>query len=180
MNIDTGALDRAIHKVPDFPKPGVLFYDITGILAEPPVFASVIDYYAERYRAHPPKAIAAIDSRGFIFASPIAYKLRVPLLLVRKSGKLPRKTVRASFSLEYGKDEVELNPEDVPHGPVVLFDDLLATGGTAKAASSLLEAQGASIMEIAGVIGLEFLPFAKTLEQYKIKYLVSYQTESVK
>ncbi len=172
------SIDNAIHKISHFPKQGVIFYDITGILICPAVFAEIVDYYVNRYATAIPKAIAAIDSRGFLFASPVAYALKVPLLLVRKSGKLPRKTIKRKFALEYGEDEVELNPDDVPQGNVVLFDDLLATGGTAQAACFLLESQGARIQEIASIIALDFLPYAKTLEEYKIHYLISYDTES--
>ncbi len=171
-------IDKVIHKVPHFPKQGVLFYDITGILASPEVFTEVVDYYVRRYQEPLPEAIVAIDSRGFLFASPVAYALKVPLLLIRKSGKLPRKTVKRKFALEYGEDEVELNPDDIPKGKVVLFDDLLATGGTAKAACLLLESQGARVQEIASIIALDFLPYAKTLEEYAIHYLISYSTEA--
>lgn len=171
-------IDDAIHKVPHFPKPNVLFYDITGILTRPDVFAKVVDYYAARYATMLPEAIAAVDSRGFLFASPVAYALKVPLLLVRKSGKLPRKTVKRKFALEYGEDEVELNPDDVPHGNVILFDDLIATGGTAKAACLLLQSQGARVQEIASIIALDFLPYAKTLEEYTVHYLISYAAQS--
>ena len=171
-------LDNAILKVKDFPKPGVLFYDITGILLQPKVFAQVIDEYKERYKNKGISAIAAIDSRGFIFASPVAYELQIPLLLIRKAGKLPRKTQKKTFTLEYGTDEVELHPEDVPHGKVVLFDDLLATGGTAKAACELLEENGAKVEEVASIIALDFLPFAETLANRKWHALISYDTET--
>ena len=171
-------LDNAILKVKDFPKPGVLFYDITGILLQPKVFAQVIDEYKERYKNKEISAIAAIDSRGFIFASPVAYELQIPLLLIRKAGKLPRKTQKKAFTLEYGMDEVELHPEDVPHGKVVLFDDLLATGGTAKAACELLEENGAKVEEVASIIALDFLPFAETLTNRKWHALISYDTET--
>ncbi len=176
--MDKTALDNAILKVKDFPKPGILFYDITGILLQPTVFAQVIDEYEERYRNSGIAAIVAIDSRGFIFASPVAYKLQLPLLLVRKAGKLPRKTQRKSFSLEYGADEVELHPEDVPHGKVVLFDDLLATGGTARAACELLEANGAQVEEVASIIALDFLPFEEALANRKWHALISYSSET--
>ncbi len=176
--MDKTMLDNAILKVKDFPKPGIVFYDITGILLQPTVFAQVIDEYEERYRNRGIAAIVAIDSRGFIFASPVAYKLQLPLLLVRKAGKLPRKTQRKSFSLEYGTDEVELHPDDVPHGKVVLFDDLLATGGTARAACELLEENGAQVEEVASIIALDFLPFEKALANRKWHALISYSSET--
>ncbi len=175
--MDKDILDSAIYKVKDFPKKGVLFYDITGILSNPDVFAMVIDEYCARYQGKDIKAIVAVDSRGFIFASPVAYALRIPLILIRKSGKLPRKTVSKEFSLEYGKDEVELNPDDVPQGKVILFDDLLATGGTARASCELLEENGARIEEVASIIALDFLPYAEVLKKYAYHYLISYSTE---
>lgn len=172
-------IERAIHKVPNFPKPGILFYDITGILTNSKIFSYTIDYYCDRYTHNRPEAIAAIDSRGFIFASPVAYALQLPLVLIRKSGKLPRKTISQEFDLEYGKDKIELNPEDVPKGNIILFDDLLATGGTAKAACMLLESQHARIQEIASIIALDFLPYKETLKGYPLHYLVSYSTDKI-
>lgn len=170
-------LDEAIYKVRDFPKKGVLFYDITGILARPEVFSAIIDEYYERYAHENLEAIATIDSRGFIFAAPVAYRLKVPLLLIRKSGKLPRKTESIKFDLEYASSEVELNPDDVRKGKIVLFDDLLATGGTARASCELLEKNGAEIFEIASIIALDFLPYAEVLKKYKLHFLISYSTE---
>lgn len=172
-------IDNAIYKVADFPKPGILFYDITGILTNAKVFSLIIDYYYERYVNDKPLAIAAIDSRGFIFASPVAYLLKLPLLLLRKSGKLPRKTISQEFDLEYGTDALELNPDDIPRGNIVLFDDLLATGGTAKAACVLLESQKAKVQEIASIIALDFLPYKEMLTGYKLHFMVSYDSEKV-
>ncbi len=173
-------LDNVIHKVPHFPKQGVLFYDITGILTNPAAFSAATDYFIDRYRENIPSAIAAIDSRGFLFASPVAYMLKVPLILVRKLGKLPRKTIRRSFVLEYGEDTVEVNPDDISRGDnVVIFDDLLATGGTARATCDLFLSQGVVIQEVAGIIGLEFLSFKEVLNDVPIHYLVSYNTEKV-
>lgn len=177
--MDRLTLDEAIHKVPNFPKEGVLFYDITGILTNSKVFGQVIDYYYERYKDNPPLVIAAIDSRGFLFAAPVAYKLQIPLVLIRKCGKLPRKTIQASFELEYGQDIIEVNPEDIPEGNVVLFDDLLATGGTAQAACKLLVSQNAVIQEIASIIALDFLPYKEALKDYPFHYLISYDSEHV-
>lgn len=178
MYMDKNFIEQSIHKVPNFPKEGILFYDITGILTNPEAFSQIIDYYADRYKDNRPDMIAAIDSRGFLFASPVAYALKIPLLLIRKAGKLPRATISEEFALEYGTDKVELNPDDVSDGTnVVLFDDLFATGGTAKAACNLLERQGANIQEIAGIIALDFLPYKETLSQYTLHYIVSYNSE---
>ncbi len=172
-------VDDAIFKVENFPKPGVLFYDITGILINPKVFCTLIDYYKERYKDSKVHAIVAVDSRGFLFASPVAYALGLPLILVRKTGKLPRPTISQSYELEYGEATVEVNPDDIPKGPVVLFDDLIATGGTAKASCMLLESQGAQIYEIAAIIALDFLPYKDVLSQYALHSIVSYSSEKV-
>ena len=178
--MDRTVIDNAIHKVPNFPKQGVLFYDITGILSNTDVFKQIVDYYCERYKHKHIDAIAAIDSRGFIFGAPVAYTLGIPLILVRKKGKLPRATVKKEFSLEYGTDMIEVHTEDIPkNGNIILFDDLLATGGTAYAAASLLTEHSAKVLEIASIIALDFLPYAEVLKAYPFHYLISYNTEKM-
>lgn len=176
---DFDVLDAAIRKVPDFPKPGILFYDITGILARPDAFKYTIDRMEERYRDGRIDAIGAVEARGFIFAAPLAARLGVPLILIRKKGKLPGKTIERSFELEYGTDTVELHPEDVPPGArVLLVDDLIATGGTIKAAAALVEDASAQVAEIFSVVALPFLPFRQALSAYKVHYLIAYENES--
>lgn len=176
---DFDVLDPAIRKVPDFPKPGILFYDITGILAKPEAFQYCIDRMEDRYRDSGISAIGAVEARGFIFAAPLAIRLGLPLILIRKQGKLPGRTIERSFDLEYGEDVVELHPEDVPNGAkVLLVDDLIATGGTIRAAAELVEDAGASVQEIFSVVALPFLPFEDALEDYPVHYLLSYKSES--
>ena len=176
---DFDVLDPAIRKVSDFPKPGILFYDITGILAKPEAFQYCIDRMEERYRERGISAIGAVEARGFIFAAPLAVRLGIPLILIRKKGKLPGKTIERSFDLEYGQDVVELHPEDVPpNAKVLLVDDLIATGGTIHAAAQLVEDAGATVEEIFSVVALPFLPFEEALKEYSVHYLIAYQSES--
>jgi adenine phosphoribosyltransferase len=171
-------LDGAIRKIPDFPKPGILFYDVTGILARPEAFRYCVDCALERYGGDGIGGVAAIEARGFVFAAPVAYALRIPLILVRKKGKLPGKTFGARFSLEYGEDEVEVHRADVVAGSeVLLIDDLIATGGTLKAACSLLEQGGARVAGIFGVVGLSFLHYDRALEGYAVHTLIQYHGE---
>lgn len=170
-------LDSAIRKVPDFPKPGIIFYDITGILVNPEAFSYCVDKMEELYRGRV-DAVAAVESRGFIFAAPLAQRLGIPMILIRKKGKLPGKTISRSFALEYGEDTIEVHPQDVPDGArVLLLDDLIATGGTLKAASELLEEAGGRIVEIFGVVGLPFLNYGDKLEGRTITTLVDYHGE---
>jgi adenine phosphoribosyltransferase len=171
-------LDRAIRKVADFPKPGVLFYDITGILTDPQAFRYCVDRLVERYRGDNLEGIAAIEARGFVFAAPAAYALRVPLILVRKRGKLPGAAHRARFALEYGEDEIEVHRADVRAGQrVLLVDDLIATGGTIRAACGLLEQAGARVVGVFAVVGLPFLNYAPVLSGYPVQTLIQYHGE---
>jgi adenine phosphoribosyltransferase len=171
-------LDRAIRKVPDFPKPGVLFYDITGILASPEAFAFCVERITEEAAALWPEGIAAIESRGFVFAAPAAFSLKLPLILIRKKGKLPGPSYRARFALEYGEDQIEVQRHDVRGGQrVLLVDDLIATGGTLKAACGLLEGAGAEVVGIFAVVGLPFLHYDRVLSGYPVRTLIQYQGE---
>ena len=171
-------LDEVIRKIPDFPKPGVLFYDITSIMMEPEAFKWVIDKMVEIYRDQSIGAIAAVESRGFIFGAPLAEKLGIPLILIRKSGKLPGDTIRTSYKLEYGEAEIEIHIADIPKGEnVLIVDDLLATGGTLKAAAELLVEGGAKVTDVFCVIGLPFLNYDKILNKLKITTLINYNSE---
>jgi adenine phosphoribosyltransferase len=173
-------IEKAIRKVPDFPKPGVLFYDITGILVDPKAFASCIDAMEKVYAGTHVDAIAAIESRGFIFAAPFAIRRGLPLILLRKKGKLPGETFRISFTLEYGEDVLEVHRSDVRAGQkILLVDDLIATGGTLNAAAQLLALGGAKVIGIFGVVGLPFLHYGKVLADFPVKTLVEYTGESV-
>lgn len=171
-------LDAVIRKVPDFPKKGILFYDVTSILVNPEAFSYCIDTAYDRYADQNIHAIAAIDARGFVFGAVLAYRLGIPLLLVRKNGKLPGETYNKSFALEYGEDTVEIHKEDVPHGGrVLIVDDLIATGGTLRATAEILEQGGAEVAGIFAVIGLPFLDYAAMLDGYKVETLIDYQGE---
>jgi adenine phosphoribosyltransferase len=173
-------IEKAIRKVPDFPKPGVLFYDITGILVDPRAFAYCIDQMAALYANTGVEAVAAIESRGFIFAAPFAIRLGLPLILLRKKGKLPGETYRISFTLEYGEDVLEVHRADLrPGQKVLLVDDLIATGGTLSAAAQLLALGGAKVTGIFGVVGLPYLHYEKALGRFPVHTLVQYLGEGV-
>jgi len=171
-------LDNVIRKVPDFPKPGVLYYDITGILSVPTAFKYCIDRLEALCKGKNIDCIAGIEARGFIFAAPLALRLGVPLVLVRKLGKLPGKAYKKSFELEYGCDVVCVQEVDVKVAShVLLVDDLIATGGTLQAAASIFEEHGAKIVGVLGVIGLPFLNYEKALQKYPVDVLLEYDAE---
>jgi adenine phosphoribosyltransferase len=171
-------LDQAIRKVPDFPKPGILFYDITSILTNPQAFGYCIDRalsFCEEMKAD---TLAAVEARGFLFSAPVAHRLQLPLILVRKKGKLPGDTYRASFSLEYGEDEIEVHKADVAEGQrVLLVDDLIATGGTIKAAADLFSTAGTTVVGIFAVVGLPFLNYDEVLKDYEVRTLIKFHGE---
>jgi adenine phosphoribosyltransferase len=171
-------LDSVIRKVPDFPKEGVLFYDVTGILMNPKAFEYCIDRAGEIFDGQDLDAIAAIDARGFVFAAPLAYAMGLPLVLVRKNGKLPGETYRKKFALEYGEDEVEVHKSDVKAGQrVVIVDDLIATGGTLRATADILVEAGATVQGIFAIIGLPFLKYMDQLDGYTVHTLIDYHGE---
>lgn len=171
-------IENAIRKVADFPKPGVLFYDITGILVNPKAFRYCIDCMDKEYGSVELDAVAAIESRGFIFAAPFAVHRGLPLVLLRKKGKLPGETYGIDFTLEYGQDVLEVHRSDVGKGQkILLVDDLIATGGTLKAAAQLLALGGAKVIGIFGVVGLPFLHYERALAGYAVKTLVKYTSE---
>ena len=137
MNVEK--IKAVVRDIPDFPKPGIIYKDITPILQDGAIFSALIGYLAEPYRANMPKYVAGIESRGFIFGAALAAELGCGFIPVRKAGKLPYKTIRQSYSLEYGEATIEMHEDAAAAGDkIVLIDDLLATGGTAQAAVSLL------------------------------------------
>ncbi|AFG37951.1 adenine phosphoribosyltransferase [Spirochaeta africana] len=178
MKLDVD-LDQAIRKIPDFPKPGILFYDITSVLKDPAAFAYCINEAKTWINTLKPDAIAAIDARGFLFAAPVAKDLALPLIMVRKKGKLPGKVYSEDFALEYGTDTVEVHADDVPENArVVIVDDLIATGGTLAASARLFRKGGAQLAGVFGVIGLPFLGFHTVLQDMPVKTLVDYHSET--
>jgi adenine phosphoribosyltransferase len=171
-------LDSYIRRVPDFPKPGVLFYDITSILIRPEAFRYCIDSMAEIYKDRQINAVAAIEARGFLFAAPFAVRMGIPLLLIRKKGKLPGRKLTKAYELEYAQAEIEIHSDDVPRGgKVLLLDDLIATGGTLRAARELINASGGNVTNIFGVVGLPFMNFRKALGDIDIQTLIEYDSE---
>ena len=147
-----------IRSIPDFPKPGILFYDISTLLAHPKAWHATIERLAEAIRPHKPDVLAGIESRGFLLAAPLALALGTGFVMLRKQGKLPGITVRHTYALEYGTDTIEIQADAVEKGKrVVLVDDLLATGGTMAAAVKLLEQVGAVVPTAACIIELTFL-----------------------
>ncbi|MBI3073749.1 MAG: adenine phosphoribosyltransferase [Deltaproteobacteria bacterium] len=149
---------RLIRDVPDFPKPGILFRDITPLLGSPQALGEVVAAFAERYKSRGITRIVAIESRGFIFGAPLALHMGVGFSPVRKPGKLPAKTVSVTYDLEYGEGTLQMHEDAVTKvDRVLVIDDLLATGGTAEAAARLVTTCGASVAEFAFVIELDFL-----------------------
>ena len=168
---------KHIREVPDFPKKGILFYDITTLLANPEAFNSIINEMAKRVKDLKISKIAAIESRGFIFGAPLAQKLSLPFIPIRKPGKLPYKTKKHEYSLEYGTDSIEIHEDAVKKGDAVLLvDDLLATGGTIKAATALVEECGASVTGCLFAIELDFLKGKQSLTQYHVDSIIHYWT----
>jgi len=164
-----------IRNVPDFPKPGILFKDISTLLSDPKAFAITVDSLVEHFVGARIDAIVGIESRGFIFGAALAHRLNVSFVPVRKPGKLPAKTDRVAYSLEYGQAELEMHVDALSKGArVVIIDDLLATGGTAAAAAQLVKRRGAEVASFAFVVELEFLKGREKLGEIPVYSLVSY------
>jgi len=171
-------LDKYIRKIPDFPKRGILFYDITSILVNPEAYQYCIESMVDLYNDKHIEAVACIEARGFLFAAPFAVRMGIPLIPIRKKGKLPGITLSKKYDLEYAQAEIEVHREDVPPGRrILLVDDLIATGGTLSAAKALLNAGGAEVPGIFGVVGLAFLNYDKNLTPTPVTTLIDYQGE---
>jgi len=169
------AVRLAIRDVPDFPKPGVVFKDITPILADPRLFRQVIDALAERWRAERVQKIIGIESRGFVFAAPLAYALGAGLTIVRKPGKLPWRTISEAYALEYGEAVLEIHEDAfLPGERVLVVDDVLATGGTAEAVGRLVERQRAVLVGYSFVVNLAFLGGAARLGEDRVHALLGF------
>ncbi len=168
-------IERAIRNIPDFPKPGIQFKDITPVLADPRLFGGVVDLLIGKFRPGTVDAVVGIDARGFIFAAAVAVKLNAGFIPVRKKGKLPYKTHEQDYALEYGTASVAVHVDALkPGSRVLLIDDLLATGGTAAAAAELVKKLGAQILEISFLIELSFLHGKDKLKGYPVRSLVVY------
>jgi adenine phosphoribosyltransferase len=168
-------LRASVRDVPDFPKKGIVFKDITPILSDPALFRASIDLFLDRCRERKIDKIVGIDARGFVFGSAVAYELGVGFVPIRKRGKLPFKTDVASYSLEYGEAEMEMHVDAITPGEqIVLVDDLLATGGTSAAAAVLIRKAGGHLLEAQFLIELEFLNGRKRLESTPITSFLKY------
>jgi adenine phosphoribosyltransferase len=168
-------LKRYIREVPDFPKPGILFYDITTLLQNPLAMRMTVDRFVWMFAERQIQKVVGIESRGFMFAPIVAYNLNAGFVPVRKPGKLPYETIRESYDLEYGKDSVEMHKDAIQPGEhVLIVDDLVATGGTALAAARLVESLGGIVAGMGFIVELTFLPGRQKLEGYKVESLIQY------
>jgi len=166
-------IERAIRNIPDFPKPGIQFKDITPVLADARLFSGSIELMTQNYRPGMVDAVIGIDARGFIFAAAAAIKLHAGFVPIRKKGKLPYQTHEQEYNLEYGTATVAVHVDALkPGSRILLIDDLLATGGTAAAAAALTQKLGATILEISFLIELGFLNGRQKLKQYPVRSLV--------
>lgn len=169
------SLRSRIRDVPDFPKKGIVFKDITPILTDPQLFKQAVDALADHWRHKRISKLVGIESRGFIFAAPLAYTLNIGFAIVRKPGKLPWRTIRETYALEYGEGVLEMHEDAVNRGErVVVVDDLLATGGTAEAVSRLVSRQGGEVVGYSFVVELSFLHGAQRLGSENIHTLITF------
>ena len=158
-----------IRDIPDFPKPGILYKDITPLLAEPQAFADAIRQLCAHYEGQQVDAVAAAEARGFLFAAPMALNMKLPLVPLRKPGKLPYRTYSLKYDLEYGSAELHVHVDGISKGQrVLLVDDVLATGGTMKAACQLVQKAGGTVIGCAVLVELEFLKGRELLKPYEV------------
>ena len=178
MNPDIESIRRTIRDIPDFPKPGIVFKDITPLLADGPLFAKTIDLLAERYESQNVNTVLGIESRGFIIGAALAYRLGPGFSVVRKPGKLPYDTHAETYELEYGTDRLEIHVDGLaPRSRVVIADDLIATGGTAVATAALVSRLGGTVIECAFVIELTVLRGRQKLAPHGVYSLLQYDSE---
>lgn len=171
-------LKEYIRHVPDFPKKGITFYDITTLFENPTGFDMALSALEERIKPKNADRLVGIEARGFVVGAALADRMSLPFSLARKPGKLPYRKISETYSLEYGTDQLEMHVDAVKSGDrVVLVDDLIATGGTLAAVCKLVERMGGEVVSIASVIGLTFLPFGHKLAGYNIECLISYDSE---
>jgi adenine phosphoribosyltransferase len=178
MEQDIASIRQVIRDIPNFPKPGIVFRDITPLLGNGRLFKRTIDILAERYRSQKIDTVLGIESRGFIIGAALAYQLGAGFCVVRKPGKLPYETHKANYQLEYGTDSLEIHIDAIPHNArVVIADDLIATGGTAAATAELVAKLGGTVLECAFVIELSFLKGRERLKPHDVFSLVQYDSE---
>jgi adenine phosphoribosyltransferase len=172
---DSAELKKLIRGVPDFPKPGILFYDITTLLKDKVGFAMLIDELSHRYLGRQVDLVLGIEARGFIFGPALAYRLNAGFVPVRKPKKLPAEVARMTYDLEYGQDTLEVHKDAIQKGQsVIIVDDLLATGGTANATAKLVESLGGKVESLAFIVELDFLNGRKKLGNYDVMSLLHY------
>ena len=171
-------LKKYIRSVPNFPKPGINFYDITTLLQDPNGFDMALDAMETFAREKKTEKILVVESRGFLFGAALADRLKVGLALARKPGKLPYRTISAEYALEYGTDSLELHEDALAAGErVLIVDDLIATGGTLEAVCGMVEQLNAKVVGISAVIDLSFLPWREKLAAYDVDCLIAYDSE---
>jgi adenine phosphoribosyltransferase len=170
-------LKHFIREVPDFPQPGINFYDITTLLKHPEGLRLTVDALAKTFEGEKVDVVLGVEARGFIFAPALAYSLGAGFVPVRKPNKLPAETARISYDLEYGQDTLEIHRDAISEGHrVIIADDLLATGGTARAVCDLVESLGGTVAGLVFVVELEFLPGRQKLAGYDVRSLIKYQS----
>ena len=163
-----------IREIPDFPEPGILFRDITPVLGCPVAFSLAVDHFVERYKRDPVDAVVGVDARGFLLAAPVAYCLAVPLVPVRKQGKLPFETRSVAYELEYGRNVMEMHIDAISEGHrVAVIDDLLATGGTLAATAELVESAGSNVAELGVLVELQSLGGRRRLSKWPVHNMVA-------
>ena len=168
-------IHKFVRDIPDFPKPGILFKDITPLLGNPEAFAAAIDLLADKFANDKIDAVVGIESRGFIIGAALALKMKTGFVPIRKPGKLPYKTIKRSYDLEYGSDSVEIHEDALINGTrVLLVDDLIATGGTARAAADLIKEIGGELVGIAFLVELSFLKGSEKLPGENLFSLLKY------
>ena len=173
MSVDD--LRAKIREVPDFPKPGILFYDITTLLKDPAAFKEAIDLMLEPYKDEQVDVVVGMESRGFIFSAPMAYQLNAGLVPVRKLGKLPAETITVEYALEYGSNTLEIHRDAIQPGQKVLIvDDLLATGGTVKGTIELIERLKGEVVGLSFLVELEFLKGRERLDGRRVPSVIQY------
>lgn len=171
-------LKSIIRSVPDFPVQGILFRDVTTLLKDPDAFGEVIDRLAEMFEETEVDLVAGVESRGFIFGAPLAYELGAGFVPIRKPGRLPAEKIYREYALEYGTNRLEIHVDAVEPGQrVLVIDDLLATGGTARASAELVEALGGKVVGVAFVIELSFLDGRQALADYPVMSLIEFEAE---